>query len=70
MAHTGKVWRYRENGGNGLKKNGLWEIFYEDDDPYDNTEELTLDELCEALARASRLGMPGCAPADLIQQVV
>jgi len=70
MAHTGKVRRYRENGGNGLKKHGLWEIFYEDDDPYDNTEELTLDELCEALSRASRLGMPGCAPADLIQQVV
>ncbi|KAJ1635558.1 hypothetical protein T492DRAFT_863212, partial [Pavlovales sp. CCMP2436] len=61
---VGKVWNYRELGGKGLKKQGLWVIKYKDD-PKDDTEELS-----EALSRASRLGLRGAAAQDLTQRVL
>jgi len=67
MVYVGKVWNYRELGGRSLKKQGLWVIKYEDE-PEDDTKELTLDELCEALSHASWLGMRGAAPASTLHR--
>ncbi|KAJ1634724.1 hypothetical protein T492DRAFT_903181 [Pavlovales sp. CCMP2436] len=64
MMYVGKVLIYRELGGKGLKKQGLWVIKYEDD-PEDDTKELS-----EALSRASRLGLRGAAAQDLAQRVL
>ncbi|KAJ1629499.1 hypothetical protein T492DRAFT_907582 [Pavlovales sp. CCMP2436] len=63
MVYVGKVWNYRELGGKGFKKQGLWVIKYEDD-PEDDTEELS-----KALSRASRLGLRGAAAQDLPQRL-
>ncbi|KAJ1619988.1 hypothetical protein T492DRAFT_889462 [Pavlovales sp. CCMP2436] len=59
-----EVWNYREFGGKGFKKQGLWVIKYEDD-PEDDTEELS-----KALSRASRLGLRGADAQDLAQRVL
>jgi len=67
---VGKVTGYRELSGKGLKQHGIWKIFYKDDPVDDNTEELDLKELCEALSLASRRGLPGYDPSDMVPQVI
>ena len=68
---VGVVWGYRERSGPGIKKHGLWNIRYEEfADTDDEFEELTKEELCDALALASRRGVAGPSAKDLAPRVI
>jgi hypothetical protein len=57
------VRRFRECAGPSIKRHGLWKIEYpEEKDELERYEELTTEELCEALALASVRGVKGRGP--------
>jgi len=69
--YVGVVCNFRECAGPGIKPHGLWKI--EDPDEQDERErfeELTKEELCLALALASRRGVTGPSPMDLAPRVI